>query len=68
MATWHQQKNRPAIRGLYDPEPEQYKCVVDKPHRPAYAMLFGDLEKAEAYAEKSGGIVIHPLKNEGHTP
>ncbi|MBZ9574571.1 hypothetical protein [Modicisalibacter sp. MOD 31.J] len=58
MSTWHQNRNRSALAALWQPLPDQYKCVSDKPGQAASCMIFADRAAAERYAERTGGVLI----------
>lgn len=60
MATWHQQHNKAGLTALYTPDLRRWKVVGDRYGQPASAILFDTQEAAEAYAQKSGEIVIPP--------
>lgn len=60
MSTWHQSKNTSALMALWSPHPTKWKCVSDRFDRPASCMTFDSKEDAEAYALKTGDVVIAP--------
>lgn len=62
MATWHQQRNAPAMAALWAPVPGRWKCISNKPGQSAGAMLFESQADAERYAERTGDIIIPPAR------
>lgn len=60
MSTWHQSKNKTALMDLWSPHPTNWKCIHDTYDRPASCMSFDNKEDAEAYALKTGAVVIAP--------
>ena len=60
MATWHQERNAAGLSALWEPHPSAWKCIDDKPGRPAGSISFECESKAKAYAEKTGAHLIPP--------
>lgn len=61
MATWHQRNNPAALTALWTPHPTRWKCVSDRWNRPAGSIVFDSAAEANAYAAKTGDVVIPPV-------
>lgn len=60
MSSWHQNRNRAALTALWQPLPDRYKCVSDRPGQPAGCMILADRVAVEQHAVKSGTVLIPP--------